>query len=261
MNAPKWSGAALGLAALALLAAGEVHGGGQTKLPPAKTPEEAVKNFLAACIAGDAALLLDQIGEPVRSQMQGMMARKQMHEDIIQAMNDQFGKDPKFQSRTLKESLQTIKSIVVLKKVVDQDRAAMTVWLTEQVGKDKTQILEQRWQAVQEGGSWKVLVNLYGGAVRLTTKKGPDGKDTVVSVIESPPPDPKGDALMLEYMKKVNPKMRVLADQFIAEIKAGAYKTRAEGEKAIQEASDRFEREHPLPGSEKKATKKDEKKQ
>ena len=83
MYATKVTGAVLGLLALVFcLGSGAVSGGSKTtKLPPAKTPEEAIKNVLAACKAGDLNLLLEQIAEPVRTQMWALMQREVARDD------------------------------------------------------------------------------------------------------------------------------------------------------------------------------------
>ena len=257
MYATKCTGAALGLVTLVLLMHSEAQGG-KTKLPPAKSPEEAVKNVQAACKTGDLNLLLEQLGEPTRSRMQALMGPEVARDNILQAIHDKFGKDPQaVVPYSVKENLQHRKDIVILKKeAADKGKYNLTVWLTEERDRGKPLIKEYQWQATQEEGNWKVLFEL--GSPKKTTiekKKGPDGKEVLVRVVENEPAS-KEMLQLVEHLKKVAPKMQTLVEQLVKDIKGGVYKNRADAEMAVQAAERRFVEENPPPGLEKKEPKK-----
>ncbi len=245
MNAAKWTGGVLG--ALALLTS--VAPAGQTKL--ASSPEEAVRNVLAAMQAGDVPALLAQLAAPSRTAFEGLMTFQVAREDVDRALAEKFGKDARQPAaHTLRDLLKHTRDIRILSKDdKDKDKVALTVWLTEERDKDR-RILESTWYAVKDADAWRLLVPLSGGKMRLVNKKGPDGKETPVHVFER---EGRTELSVREadYLRTAGPKYKAALEQLAREIRNGQYKSREAAEKALQGAEERFRKENPLPTLEK----------
>jgi hypothetical protein len=211
----------------------------------ASSPEEAVKYLQAAMQAGDTSAVLAQLSAPSRATFEAMMSFQLPREDVDRALAEKFGKDSKAPP-TLNDSLKHTKNIQIISKdAKDKDKPALTVWVTTEQNGEK-RILEQTWYAVKDADAWRLLVPFSGGKTKNVVRKDKEGKELSVAVFEREG-RPELSGRDADYLRTTGPKYKALMEQVAKDVRGGLFKNRADAEKALRTAEERFRRENPLP--------------
>lgn len=230
--------------ALAPAAAGQAGKG-------AATPEEAVAAIAQAFRAGDIEAILGRMAEPYRTFHRAHGEAVMDREALRQALDDRFGKPAgAVKPPSFRDSLRAIQRVEVYARLARADgKVQLTVWLTEERMAGKPHVLEQRWLAAKGGAGWELEVPVGGGAAKKVALIGPDGKE--VEVYRMPPPPAPPDPREVAYARKVMPQYRAALEKATRQVREGAFKARADAERAVGEALRAVEAANPPPMLEK----------
>jgi hypothetical protein len=246
---------------LALLLPGyAVHGGGKEgTAKQAKTPEEAVKYFLAAAKAGDLHAALEQIAQPYHDVMKFALLQEEADDLLRDALDKKFGKKAKvgFNPMSMKHELLLLEKVEIQdKKALAEDQVQLLVRETRDgSGGPEAWVIEVSYTAKKQGEGWKLerpfsLLLLDAGA---TDEKSelllPGGKKGILIKIKSSSKDwlgkiKEGETAFCEEFGAKNmsevvaraAQQKQLTVNFVKEIAAGKYASRKEAEAAYAKA-------------------------
>lgn len=255
MSRPSWP-ALCGLLLMASATAVAAGGGGAIK--PAATPEQAIANLTAAARAGDLDAFVAQYSAEGRKFMEVELKAARFREAFDKALADKFGKDEKSAPKgsVAEEFKKNFPRLEVKgKEAQGADKAVLTVWLHEKKFKfdgkepkeDGERIVEEKWKAVKEGGSWKLLPRSGGGKRTDVKRKTADGKEIVVQIPELDPEREKFAVRRIEYTATVGPKFLAASEKVLKQVKDGAFKDREEARKALRSVQEALRKEFPPP--------------
>lgn len=225
-----------------LLLGGTVPGGEKVKaLPPAKTPEEAVKNALTAMQAGDLDLLAAQLAQPTRGLLEFVAKASRAETRWRKLLDEKFGKDPKGDASDLAAELKQIKDLcVVEKQELSKDKFRLKVW-NDFAGPIRL-TREETLFAVREGDAWKLLPLIpANGRTVGAVRTGPGGKQIMVQVAQFDEAQELGQMnKLLERIKTHGPQLEADQERMLEAVRAGVYKTRQEPEKIMRALHQKF---------------------
>lgn len=203
-----------------------------TKKPRvASTPEEAVKFLVEAAKADDVDAFIDQLGAHSRAVIE--MGRAL--ESYYSALEDKFGKDPRGGDMlSVKREIARYrdKFYEVRDKPGDNEqRVALTVWVTTKTKDGKESVQEETWIASKEPTGWKVVFPPKG-VIQSAVRKDAKGNEIDVKVLKTRAFDPQRSAAE----EKMARGAAEVLERITKDVNAGKYKTRAEAGAALDEA-------------------------
>src|SRR6516162_169349 len=167
------------------------------KLKAATTPEQAMKNLIAAARADD----LKGFGLHLGNYHLALFEMANATDSFYIALDEKFGKVKEAYRPWVKREFKRFKTPTF--RLLDQtpkgmDKTALTIWIIHKEPGKEDFIQEEKWIAVKDGKAWKI--NLPGkGMVREAIRKDADGKEVKVSVLTSREPSQK---IMMEMEKR-----------------------------------------------------------
>jgi hypothetical protein len=206
------------------------------------TPEQAIREFIAAARAGNLEAFLGRLAAPLRRFAQAEIRIGDAETAFQAALDKQFGKGPapsRFFTNAAerRETIKALKDIRILEKQIKaKDRVQLTVWEIQDRSPEKDRVVETRVVAVREEKGWKLFYYRIFGTARgeRKTRKGPDGKEIEVYVenVESGW-DPSKEPRLAAAEKLVG-----TFEAIVKEVAGGKFKTRKEAERVWQSAQD-----------------------
>ncbi len=210
------------------------------------TPEEAVKQMLAAFQRADLGALFALMGEQTRLHQKTTLENMRLQQTMLGLLDETFDKMPA-KPIDMKSVLPRIKNLQIRKKDGAGDKFNLTVWVSQEAG-GEAYISEAIWVAEKAGGAWKLQIPPAGEMLE-DYKEGPDGAKVEVYVLKS---QFRHDPRLVEYLRTTLPKYQAHMDRLMRDVRDGKYKSREEAVKAWQAAEEAFRRANPSPMIDKK---------
>lgn len=208
----------------------------------ADSPEQAVRDFVAAARSGNLEAFLGQLASPLRRYAQAGIRIGNAEIAFQAALDKQFGKGPAprrffMNAAERREKIKDLKDIRILAKATKaKDQVELTVWEIQSRSPDKDQIVETRVLVVREDKGWKLFYYRILGAARGEPKlrKGPDGKEIEVYVENVEAGWDPSKELRLAALEKLPGTFKAM----VKDVAGGSFKTRKEAERVWQDALD-----------------------